>query len=58
MMTLDDIRRLGPKRYFDGLGVYRNPHSMGSPEFTDFERGWMQSLRRDDGRFISKRNRN
>lgn len=53
-MTANDIKNLGEKKYFQDQGVYRNPYPIGSAEFNDFERGWMQSLKKDDGRLAGK----
>jgi hypothetical protein len=52
-MTLDDIKKLGARKYFEDGGIYKNPHPMGTPEFNEFERGWMQSLKRDEGRHVN-----
>lgn len=52
-MNLDEIIRQGAQRYFSDNGVYRNPHPCGSDAFNAFERGWMQSLKKDDGRLVS-----
>lgn len=51
-MTLNEIKKLGSRKYFEDRGVYRNPYQIGTPEHDEFERGWMQSLRRDDARLI------
>jgi hypothetical protein len=42
-MTPGEITKLGARKYFEDRGVYRNPYEIGSPEFNDFERGWMQA---------------
>jgi hypothetical protein len=56
-MTLNDINKLGAKTYFEDRGVYRNPYPAGTPEFNEFERGWMQSLKKDEGRLVSESER-
>lgn len=53
-MDANEIAQLGAKKYFKDRGVYRNPYPHGSPEFNEFERGWMQSLKRDNGRLVSE----
>lgn len=52
-MALDDIKRQGAKKYFEDRGAYQNPYPMGSAAFDEFERGWMQSLKRDGARHIN-----
>lgn len=52
-MDLDEIIRQGAQRYFSDKGLYRNPHPPGTDAFNAFERGWMQSLKKDDGRLVS-----
>lgn len=52
-MNLDEIIRQGAQQYFSDKGVYRNPHSPGSDAFNAFERGWMQSLKKDEGRLVN-----
>lgn len=44
----------GKNDYFSHKGVYTNPYKMGTPGFNDYERGWMQSLKHDDGRLAAK----
>lgn len=51
-VDLDEVIRQGAQRYFTDKGVYRNPHPAGSDEFNAFERGWMQSLKKNDGRLV------
>ena len=56
-MTLDrsvesEIVNTGKKDYFVNKGIYKNPHPYGSPEFNAYERGWMQSLKFDNGRLV------
>ena len=53
-MNADEICRLGARKYFEDRGVYRNPYPMGSPEFNEFERGWMQSLKKHGVSFVPK----
>lgn len=53
-MTTNDIKSLGEKKYFQDRGAYRNPYPQGSAEFNEFERGWMQSLKKDDARLAGK----
>lgn len=49
-MNLAEIRKLGAQRYAEDKQSYRNPYPHATPEFNEFERGWMQALRRDEGR--------
>lgn len=51
-MTLDEITALAAREYFEYQGAYRNPYRQGTPEFDAYERGWMQSLKRDDARLL------
>jgi hypothetical protein len=53
-MTTNDIKNLGERKYFQDQGAYRNPYPQGSMEFNEFERGWMQSLKKDDARLAGK----
>ncbi len=55
-MDLPEITKLGTKKYFEDCGRYRNPYPSGSAEFNEFERGWMQSLKRDNGCLASQHN--
>lgn len=48
-MELKDISKLGARKYFEDGGVYRNPYPAATPEADEFERGWMQALKRDNG---------
>lgn len=50
----EDVYKLGAKRYYEWNGEYRNPYSIGTPEYNLFERGWMQSLKRDNGRLAER----
>jgi hypothetical protein len=54
-MDFSEICKLGGLSYFDDGGIYRNPYHIGSAEFNEFERGWMQSLKRDGGRLVSEK---
>lgn len=51
-MTLSEINKLGARKYFKDHGVYRNPYVVGTPEYNEFERGWMQSLKRNGGQLV------
>jgi hypothetical protein len=42
----------GKRDYFLNKGKYQNPYSLGSIQFNDYERGWMQSLKYDNGRLV------
>jgi hypothetical protein len=53
-MDLREINKLGAKKYFEDHGVYRNPYPPGSAEFNEFERGWMQSLKKDNACLVQK----
>lgn len=52
-MNLNDICKLGAKKYFEEHGRYMNPYPNGTPEFNEFERGWMQSLKRNEGKLMT-----
>lgn len=52
-MDLSEIKRQGARKYFDDKGAYRNQYPLGSAEYNEFERGWMQSLKKDEGRLVS-----
>ena len=56
-MDLSEICKLGARKYFENRGLYRNPYPHNTPEFNEFERGWTQSLKRDNGRLASESNR-
>lgn len=45
-------RDQGGRDYFRHKGQYRNPHPPGSADFNEYERGWMQSLKRDEGKLV------
>lgn len=53
-MDLAEIEKLGRRKYFEDRGVYQNPYSPVSPEFNEFERGWMQSLKQNDGGLVKQ----
>lgn len=53
-IDLTEINKLGRRKYFEDRGVYQNPYSPGSPEFNEFERGWMQSLKLNDGGLVKQ----
>lgn len=42
----------GRRDYFLNKGKYKNPYSLGSIQFNDYERGWMKSLKYDNGRLV------
>ncbi len=42
----------GRRDYFLNNGKYKNPYSLGSIQFNDYERGWMKSLKYDNGRLV------
>lgn len=53
MATEAEIIAQGKADYFSYKGVYKNPHTDGTPaDFNAYERGWMQSLKRDDARLM------
>lgn len=52
-MNLKDICKLGAKKYFEEHGKYKNPYPNGTLEFNEFERGWMQSLKRNEGKLMA-----
>lgn len=56
-MNLSEICNLGSKKYFEDQGKYNNPYPNGTPEFNEFERGWMQSLKRDEGMLVGASNK-
>jgi hypothetical protein len=43
----DDIVDQGRKSYLANGGKMNNPYAFGTPEFNDFERGWVQACKRD-----------
>ena len=48
----DHARQRGGREYYSHRGEYRNPFPTGSDAYNEYERGWMQSLRRDDGKLV------
>lgn len=56
-MDVNEINKLGASKYFEDQGAYRNPYPHNTYEFDEFERGWTQSLKRDNGRLASDNNR-
>lgn len=53
-MTKDsEIVAKGKADYFSNKGAYQNPYPYASEEFNHYERGWMQSLKYDDGRLLN-----
>ncbi len=50
--ALVKIVEAGKRDYFLNKGKYKNPYSLGSIQFNDYERGWMQSLKCDNGRLV------
>jgi hypothetical protein len=48
----DGPRQRGEREYFLHRGEYRNPYEVGSADFNAYERGWMQSLKRNDGNLV------
>lgn len=49
---ISDIYNAGGADYFKDKGVYRNPHASGTEEFNSYERGWVQALKRDEGKSV------
>jgi hypothetical protein len=49
----DGARQRGAREYFVHRGEYRNPYPLGSADFNEYERGWMQSLKRNEGKLVS-----
>jgi hypothetical protein len=54
-MLNEEIYELGKKMYYEKKGVYENPYTVGSSKYNQFERGWMQSLKRDNGRLAKSK---
>lgn len=50
----DGPRQRGTREYFLHRGEYRNPFPHGSAEFNEYERGWMQSLKLNDGKLVNR----
>ena len=58
MSTEAEIIAQGKADYFSHKGGYKNPYAGGKPaEFNAYERGWMQSLKRDDARLVDTSNK-
>lgn len=57
MDTEAEIIARGKADYFSKKGVYANPYSPVSAEFNHYERGWMQSLKFNDGRLVAVPNK-
>ena len=49
----DGPRQRGAREYFSHRGVYRNPFDAGTFEFNEYERGWMQSLKLNEGKLVN-----
>jgi hypothetical protein len=49
----DGPRQRGAREYFLHRGEYRNPFPHGSAHFNEYERGWTQSLKRNEGKLVS-----
>ena len=47
-----DIVSSGKNDYYSHKGVYKNPYASGTIECNAYERGWMQSLKFDNGRLV------
>lgn len=52
MSTEAEIIAQGKSHYFTHKGVYNNPYGSGTTEFNAYERGWMQSLKRDNASLV------
>lgn len=52
MSTEKEIIAKAKSDYFITKGKYANPYPMGSTEFNHYERGWMQSLKLNDGKLV------
>lgn len=46
MQNTNDITALGASDHFAMRGKYKNPYARGTQEYNDYERGWMQALKR------------
>lgn len=51
MADLENVRGEGERSYFTNNGAFICPYPHGTPEFDAFERGWVQSLKRDRTQF-------
>jgi hypothetical protein len=49
----DAVRQRGAREYFSHRGEYRNPYTVGSADYNSYERGWMQSLKRNEGNLVN-----
>lgn len=50
-----EIIAQGKSDYFSQHGVYHNPYKAGPvASFNAYERGWMQSLKRDEAKLVDK----
>lgn len=47
MADLERVREEGERSYFANNGAFVCPYVRGTPEFNEFERGWVQMLKRD-----------
>lgn len=54
MATEATIITKGKSDYFLFKGVYANPYPSGTAEFNHYERGWMQSLKLNEGKLIGE----
>lgn len=43
----ENIVAQGRKSYWANRGKMDNPYDFGTPEYNDFERGWVQACKRD-----------
>jgi len=43
----EDIVAQGRKSYWANKGTMECPYNFGTPEYNDFERGWVQAFKRD-----------
>jgi hypothetical protein len=48
----DTPRERGARDYFGSAGKYVNPFVSGSESFNEYERGWMQSLKKDNAELV------
>lgn len=53
MANENQIIAKGKSDYFTDRGVYKNPYAPNSAEFNHYERGWMQSLKVNEGKLVS-----
>lgn len=51
-METSAITAKGASDYYAMKGQYKPPYPSGTPEHDAYERGWMQSLKRDGGRLV------